>query len=571
MTRQPHRPAGQGLSVTRHAIDTLDRLAPRTEAAFLRAGEGLARGVDALGALRAVFARLQEALGPDRAADLMARIEATRAGIGVTADGLDAFLDASQRLRATIRRVEAEVAELDRVVRTIANVSVNARIQAGALVPPRPQVTAFILRLAEMADEAEAALAAVKSAMDGIGDDMQGMDSDIAGLRDEMLHDLLPALSRSAETGRALHARQGTMAEASARIADRMAEVRAAVGRLVTGLQVGDATRQRLDRVRDTLTRAEDRTATPVEAALLPLAAGLADALLSEATTEIATAMAETERLRDTSRLALEEAQKAYLAGAKPAAAAGGGDDALGQRLTRLAERMMLVTARIETILRQEARLRGIAHQVRLSGLNAVLICAKLGEDGRALRELAQWLRALTDESDRISLRLQGALDATRAELLSTGQDRIEEIRAALAERIAEGRDLAMAIGAIDAAQDGAGQECQSLGRVLAQSLGSALMELQQYRACLAEVAQAMALVRLRALLLAPPALPFAAGSEAQLLLDSLRASYTIQSERDLHDRLIPAAAQDGTPSPAPTVPDRPPAAEAQALDDIFF
>lgn len=551
------------LPVARLAIDTLDAIAPRTETAFLKAGEGLSRAVDALTAMRGVFQRLQDALGPERAADLMARVESTRAGVQVTAEELDAFLHASVRLRGTVRRVQSEAAELDRVVRTIANVSVNARIQAGALVPPRPQVTAFILRLAEMDDEAEAVLAEVKAAMDGIGDDMHGMDEDIAALRDEMMHDILPALSRSAETGRALHARQAAMADANATIAARMAEVREAVGRLVMGLQVGDSTRQRLDRVRETLLAAEMHCGRPVEAALLPLACGLTDALLAEAEGEITAALADTERLREATRVALDEARAAYLSRATATPDAADSEAPLRARLVRLAERTLLVTARIETILKQEARLRGIAHQVRLSGLNAVLICAKLGEDGRALRELAQWLRALTDESDQISLRLQEALDTTRTDLRTTGQDRLDRIGDGLSALISGGRTLASAISAIGAAQAGAGQDCVQLGRTLDGSLGHALVELQHYRACLGEAANATALVRLRAMILPAPDLPFAERSEEQALLDALRARYTIQSERDLHDRLVPSAAPAPVTAAATEAP--------QGLDDIFF
>lgn len=555
------------LPVIRLAAEMLDSVTPRTEKAFLRAGDGLSQAVDTLGAMRGTFGRLHETLGADRAAALLDGVATTRAGLSEIAVDLDGFLDASMRLRGTVRQVQAHVGALERVVRTIANVSVNARIQAGALSPPRPQVAAFILRLAEMADEAETVLATAKSAMDGIGDDMLAIDDDTKALREAMTRDILPSLSRCAETGHAVHARQAEIAAANAGIAARMAAIRDEVARVVMGLQVGDSTRQRLERVREILAHAQSHADTAVEPVLLPIAMRLTAALVAEADAEILRSVASTEALRDNARMALEQARSAYLGQATADPAIGDGDAAMHQRLGRLAERSLLVTSRIETILKQEKRLRGIAHQVRLSGLNAVLICAKLGEDGRALRELAQWLRALTDESDQISLRLQDALDATRDDLVATGRDRLDRIGLGLARLFDGGRQLRDRIAGLVAAETEAAQRCTEQGRVLGQSLGTALQELQNYRAILSDAGKAAGLVALRAAVLPPAGSAFAEGSPERRLLDAIRATYTMQTERDLHDALVPPP--DGA---APAAPQAPPApAAAQDMDDIFF
>lgn len=553
------------LPVIRLAADMLESVTPRTERAFLRAGDGLSQAVDTLGAMRGTFGQLHDTLGADRSKELLDGVARTRAGLSDMAQDLDGFLDASMRLRATVRQVQTHVAALERVVRTIANVSVNARIQAGALSPPRPQVTAFILRLAEMADEAETVLATAKSAMDGIGDDMLAIDENTKALREAMTRDILPTLTRCAETGHAVHARQSDIAAANTAITTRMATIRDEVARLVLGLQMGDSTRQRLERVRDILAHATDRADTGIEPVLLALAVRLTTALVADADAEIRQSVATTEALRDNARLALDQARNAYLGHPTSDLSIGDGDAAMHQRLLRLAERSLLVTSRIETILKQEKRLRGIAHQVRLSGLNAVLICAKLGEDGRALRELAQWLRALTDESDQISLRLQDALDATRDDLDATGRDRLDRIGLGLTQVCENGRQLRDLIAARITAEADAARHCGEQGQRLGLSLGSALQELQHYRAILSDAGKATALVALRAAVLPPATAAFADGSPEKTLLESIRADYTMQSERDLHDALVPASAE------APPQATPPAASAAQDLDDIFF
>jgi hypothetical protein len=91
------------------------------------------------------------------------------------------------------------------------------------------------------------------------------------------------------------------------------------------------------------------------------------------------------------------------------------------------------VRERLAAILQHESSLRRIAHEIRLSGVNAVIICAKLGEDGRALRELAHWLRELTDESDEIIPRLQTVLGECRDTLHTLTEEQVAGLETLLA------------------------------------------------------------------------------------------------------------------------------------------
>ncbi len=550
------------------AEEILTEVLHRTEQSFLAAGSDLAASVDVLRQLSGQFDRLRGTFGAENGGRLRALIGATRGHVAGIEGGFRSFLGASEAVRLAVRGVRVEVYDLDRVVRTIANVSINARIQGNGLIPPRPQVTAFIERLAAMAAEAEAILGEVREAMAGIGAEMAEMDAVTQDLRDELGQSILPALGRFDRMAQGVLDRQDAMAATNAGLADRMGAINAEVSRLVIGLQSGDATRQRLERVRALLAEA----GRGVDAAvILNLVAALAGDAVTTAGSEIAETIDAADAVRQSAETAVAQARACYVDRAALAGggAAGEGFDGSIASVRHKLEAMRLRAAglrgRLGTILRHETALRQIGHQVRLSGLNAVLICAKLGEEGRALRELAQWLRMLTDESDAIVLRLQAVLDrtATLADRLSG--ESIATFEAALSGFFDEALALGAVISGIGRDRAGAAQVFDQVGQELPLRLGHAAQALTRFQLLLREMAffETAIASRRAALGAAPP--PDAAGFAA---LAALRPRYTMQSERDIHDRIVGAIA--GAP-----VPDRAVAGQVAAggddLDDILF
>lgn len=537
-----------------------------TEDVFTAAGVNLTAALDRLGETGNSFARLRGLLDDAASARLLSGVAQAEAEVTAIAAEAEHQLAASTRQRLSVRAVRVEVEELDRVVRTISNVSVNARIQAGALSPPRPQVAAFIQRLAAMTVEAESVLAEVRLASAGIEADMAAIDTETNALREVLAVELLPALSRFALIGRALHDRQGAMAAANADMEVRMRLVQDGVARLVVGLQVGDSTRQRLERVVEALAAAQDSPPAS-EAALLVLARSLAQGAMVTAQGECDSALDATRSVKDSATEALKAAERAYLplGGGMISAGMDGPLAALNERLARLAEGSARVTGRLATILEQEGRLRQVAHQVRLSGLNAVLVCAKLGDDGRALRELAQWLRALTDESDAITARLQAALAAARTDLARTGGEPV----AAIGDRLSAFRRAVTGLNAqVDGIETGRAEtaaRCKQVSTELDRLLGDALMGLRRYAADLAALSDPMALMVLRQATLPPPD---PADPHTRAMLDGLRQHYTMQAERDLHDGLFPTP--QGRSAPALATSPAAPVAGGD-LDDVFF
>ena len=559
----------------------LERILSRTESTFVTAGTRLETAVEAIRGMQVLFDRLQGQLSPEQGDQLLSLVSTTKAELGQIEAEFDSFLQGSGGLRRVVRAVRLQVEDMDRVVRTIANVSINARIQASRLIPPRPQVTAFLERLSDMVDEAEGSLQDVKSAMAGILDRLTAMDEVTLALQAALKEEVLPALARFAAQGQAVHDGKDELLRTSDVVANRMRGIFAEVSRLVVGLQSGDATRQRLERVHEIVTASAGHAADdpPLQALLVQLAETLTEAALTEARREGADAVAGIGAVLDGAREALKTATDFYFgrAGERVVLLAGGPaaggtlDTRLDQVLANLGrvETMAAeVRHQVETILRQETRLRQISHQVRLSGLNAVLICAKLGEEGRSLRELAQWLRLLTDQSDAITAELQAALARTRDQLSLTGSDRIDQLRAGLAGFLDHAGQLQAQLSGIDSCLSEAVAICRRTDHDLGHALGAARDTMSGYDGALQDVAAAQMVLQLRRAALPAPDLPVTAGSPAEAALSDIRRRYTMQSERDLHDALIgPVAGAD------PHAASQSVAKEATGddLDDIFF
>ncbi|MCZ8152300.1 MAG: hypothetical protein O9292_07920 [Rhodobacteraceae bacterium] len=553
--------------------DPLEGVLRITEETFVQAGDALSGAVDILKGTETLFARLDVTLGDETSAQLASLIEETFANVEVIRADFDGFSRDAVALRAAVRSVRVEVNELDRVVRTISNVSINARIQGNGLVPPRPQVNSFIERLASMASEAESILTEVKDAMVGIGHDTGAMEASLQELRQELMLHVLPRLSRFAAIAQSVQDGRAEMTRMSSDLAARMRTVFSEVSRMIMALQTGDSTRQRLERVREVLAEASMAPGTGLESVLVDLARALSAAAREDADSEIGVSVAALAAVRSSADQAMAAARSFYFAKAGRGSGEGGtgGDaEALSASLSRVKRNLSVMRGRAEdlrgrldVILKHEGTIRQIAQQVRLSGLNAVLICAKLGEEGRSLRELAQWLRTLTDESDAIVQRLQGHLAETRNRTREAGQAGVDRLEGALSGFIGDAEALNEAMGQIDRVVSDTARGFDQAGKALPVKLGQAAERLQTFHRALEELARLEGGLMLRRMLLADPVLPMAEGTHEAEVLERQRKRYTMQAERAIHDGVIGAGL-------APVVAPQEAVAE-ETLDDILF
>ncbi|NEX46161.1 methyl-accepting chemotaxis protein [Pseudotabrizicola algicola] len=568
--------------------ETLTHALGLTETCFLEAGDSLAHAVNALHETQSLFARLEQTLGDETGAHLAQLIAKSFANVdGLRAD-FDRFLHQSLTLRLAVRNVRAEVNELDRVVRTISSVSVNARILGNALTPPSQQVNSFVERLAQMSSEAETILREVKGAMAGIGQDTDMMDETLQELSQHLRQQVLPAIARFATVAQKVQDGRTEMSEVSARLAAQMKTIFNEVSQLIIALQTGDSTRQRLERVKDVLgnvpASGPSGPGAGLAGVLIRLARALTHSARQDALAEVDLSITALDVVRRNADHAMQSARQFYFSragrrsdGAAAAESSDGLDDGLERvrrHLLAMHSRAEALGGRLDVIMKHEVRIRQIAQHIRLSGLNAVLVCAKLGEEGRSLRELAQWLRALTDESDAIVLRLQGHLAETRTRTDEAARGGVQRLEGALSGFVGDAEKLNTAMTLIKDTVTETAHGFDKVGKILPVYLGVAGERLTRFRASLDGLAEFTSRLDLLGAVTAGPSTPFAEGSEELATLSRLRSRYTAQQDRMTHDSVVAAFLSDDGSAQA----DRPVAAPApraaaaeEALDDILF
>lgn len=565
-----------------------------TERCFVGAGDNLAMAVETLNRTKLMFSRLDASLGEDAGRQLSQLISAVMENLALVRADIDGLVHIGEASRAAVRHVKAEVGELDRLVRSIASVSINARILGNVLMPPRPQVNAFIDRLSQMSQEGEAVLNEVKDAAKGIDQATEAMDLILQELRHNLLQDVLPALARIAGLAQTFQDNRSEMIEVSARLSDQMKDVFSEVSRLMIALQVGDSTRQRLQRVQTVLAAQPGMdhpcmgTGMGLDYVLSELARALVEAAKADAQKDVDLSIAALWQVHRQAESAMQAARQFYFARAGRGRKGNSSADLpetletsknrVQEHIIELRKHAQAQCQRLDVIIAHDVTIRRIAHEVRLSGLNAVIICAKLGEEGRSLRELALWLRALIDESDAIVLRLNDSLSETRNHTetgVRAGVDRLDD---KLSSFIAEVGGLNGIMQRIDAVITETADGFDVAGRRLPKQIGQATEQLQAFRMALGKLDGLSTLLGLQAALFARPESSDAVDTDEAAVLAKLRAGYTMQQERVIHDATVamalasmtgPAAVgNDATSYPVPASTDN---ADASDLDDIFF
>mgnify|MGYP000202132260 CR=1 FL=1 len=568
----------------------LDTVLQATEVTFLSAGRNLESAVDGLRALSEIFPRLEQHLGPERGAEFRDLTGEITQDVRRMAQELASFIEESAGLRLALVQIDLDVADLDRVVRTIANVSINARIQGNSLSPRRQQVTAFVEQLGQMAEDAEAILAEVKDTMAMVMSDSAKINVLVQDLQQVMTARVLPVLRRIASMGEAVGGDRAEMAQVSAQLQRSMAATFAEVSRLIMALQVGDSTRQRLERVR-AIAATADQACPEGDALVTELAIALAQDAVTVVRHEVQTGIAALQDVQVSSAGAIRTAREFYLDKATRAGVGGAGlgGGLAGEETLRLKDQLSLIDGclaglraeagavgdKLQIILGHERTLRNIANAVRLSGLNAVLICAKLGREGNALRELARWLRTLTDQSDDIVTTLQSNLDQARSLIARVGQERVDAIGNGAAGIVGKGEALTLLVADIRKDMADLTVGLARAGASLPQLLDGSAALLLQYLGATARVDEFVARLRLGAPGRAAVTPVLVEGSPLAQRLAGLRAAYTMQRERDIHDTVIGQGAHGqalGLPAPVASQPAEPAdEPEAVDLDDILF
>lgn len=411
-------------------------------------------------------------------------------------------------LGTRLRGVGARIAFLSRINEALGVLTLNSAIASSGLDTDSRDIATFQTELRRLTDLAAQTVrrfgqlhaAAVKDLAAVAGQQAAFTHQHGARLRDV-----------SARIRAGLNAITALRREASAtavQTQERGRAISAAIGTVVTALQVGDATRQRLEHVADALgqvlaglggeERPWCRDLDPaLRDGLAARAIALQAALLHDAGGTLASEMrsinASLARLGTEVRGMVDEGQALFGRGGRDGRSfLGALDGDLGEAATlvgsskasreALDAAMVAIDGHMRSLRAGLADIRGMEIDLRVAGLNAVFRCARLGKQGAALGavtiELRAYAKQMAEGVDGLAESLEAALQ-TGAALMTAGADgqgsALDEMMTAMRDGLSRlgdaGRAMDAAIGGLR--QDGGGVPEELAA--MAECLGAAL------------------------------------------------------------------------------------------------
>ncbi len=549
--------AADGLAAPRAAIDD----------AFVSIGDRLSSCAAILGRLTQTFEALPAELESAELSEATGRL----AIVGHRALAISAELGAGQEAITRMAQVVAAaghpIAELRRAVKMTGIVAINARVVAASVAGDNDDFSVFTTDITELSGSASATVADFASVYDTLCRAVS--EATTARSRFEATHrHTLTALAQDLERGLGLvKAQRVRSLEASAETSRKSRAIAEQVAAIVMALQVGDATRQRVEHVEAAL-----RSLDSGEVALIPPIAELQRQQLAAARETLvdemsAGAAALAQLCRDTDAM-FEHAHSVH--GTEE------GGTGLGSLHTTLREAVVLladceaerdklaqvagaVAGTVRVLLGHVDAVQEVEDKMRLLSLNAAVKCAQLGVRGRALDVISQQLRALTSET---VVSAHGAVEQlTRAaDIASLLTGSTVDVAAAGGVGALE-REATAALALFSAVSDRLGQALGELRRdtpIVARQLAEAMDDLRRH-ASLSEALSDAEIVVAELAAGAPSRAP--TGDAAGSLLADLRRRYTMDQERRIHDAFV-GIAQTG--------PD-PPLSSADSIEDLLF
>ncbi|QYO76163.1 hypothetical protein [Devosia salina] len=547
----------------RRLADDLARPRQEIETAFVTVGARLTEGAALLNTLSKLFEALPEALGGSEVEEATAHLTAVAARAEQLAATFAQEKADLARLVDVVAAANAPMSDLKRAVKMMGIVSVNARVTAAGIVGDSDDFDVFTTDIATLSDSANRTIQDFAQVYRQLTAEVDRAANQRA--RFETAHaDTLSHLGSSlATTLGALEQQRTTALDSSAQTGRVSRQIVGRIGSAVMALQVGDATRQRLEHVETGL------------ALLADLLSGQSAEGHEFGESERPSALAAFAALQQTqlARTAASFAQEVDQAEADLSALAAdagtimarsrdfGGDERgkssaiaslsaqLRTAVTILAdfetERAKLesvaaaVQETVRVLLEHVEAVQEIEANMRLVSLNAAVRCAQLGPRGASLTVIATQLRELTSETvvaaeaamARLgeSSSLAGSFGAAAS---SQGAGRVVELeeQANLALDILSQLDQRLAAALARLNSDGPKVINLLEGAAAGLSGQSAMAE------TLDDIAIAIAGLTTEPV----PAVLSPALSET---LAGLRKHYTMEAERQAHDALFPGAA----------------------------
>lgn len=588
---QPQAGGGGGLSIGHSDVDLLagrvlaiaaDLAGPRDaiDGAFVSVGSRLAECADILSRLTETFETLPVDLEGSDLTEATDRLAVVGRRAGEIAVSLGAEQADLNRLVEALRSAAHPISELRRTVKMMGIVAINARVVAASVVSETEDFGVFTTDIAQLSESAATTIQRFSRTYEALTvvvgeaataragfeaahrDTLSTLAVELASDLAEVTEQRLTSVRSSAVTG-----------QMSRAIADKVATT-------VMALQVGDATRQRVEHVEaalrdlaasilpDGAREAEHRGAasrslsSPITELQRQQLAGARESLALE----MASGAEALTRLADDVGAVLEHARQVY-GSAENRSALSELHGAVRRAVTVLrdceSEREKLdrvavaVSETVGVLLNHVEAVQEIEYKMRLVSLNAAVKCAQLGPRGRALDVIAQQLRTLTGETvvsaheavERLNQAAQFSAAFTNATGAGAGRvgDLEREAAASLTQLEAVGMRMKKAL-----------VELYDDGPRVAERLNQAVDNLANHGA----ISEAFSDIELSiaALDAGQPEGAETVHPELEAFLVMLRKRYTMDAERRVHDAFTGV---EVAPEPVPESSD--------ALDDLFF
>lgn len=393
--------------------------APREqiEATFVRVGARLTEGATMLNRITKVFEALPDQLQSPELEEASTRL----ADVGRQSRTISTLFATEQadltRLADVVAAAEHPIAELRRTVKMMGIVAINARVVAASIVGDSDDFDVFTTDIAKLSEGASTTIQQFTAAYRQLTEEVARATrqrNQFENTHADTLGDLAASMEQALAD---LASQRASSANGSAETGRVSRQIVGRIANAVMALQVGDATRQRIEHVEAGIAALADLLdALPTEqaAAAAAVAGTLQVAQLAAATDAFEGNVAEAgDALGD-----LAADARAIMAQSR--AIYGEGDEAGASSLAALStavrhaalvlsdcetERSKLelvanaVLGTVGTLLSHVEAVQEIEANMRLVSLNAAVKCAQLGPRGAALNVIARQLRELTGET----------------------------------------------------------------------------------------------------------------------------------------------------------------------------
>jgi hypothetical protein len=524
----------------------------RVEESFVAVGEALTQSAMSLTRISRAF----EALPQDLASPELTEATTRLAAVGRRAAEISAAFaieqTAIERLVAVVAAADHPISDLRRAVKMIGIVAINARVVAAGIIGDTDDFDVFTTDIAELSGSATKTIEQFSTVYQQLTIQVRRAAAQRAHF-DASHRDTLSRLAERLEQSLAsLVQRRQLSADGSAETGRVAREIAARVASAVMAMQVGDATRQRLEHVEAALTRLA-RLAGDAELGIDPndIPAALASGLhlqtlqLRGTAQAFASELGEAERavgaLAADARTVLHRSRTLYGDGDAGQSSLSGFNAEIREAITvlrdceaqrgKLEEVAIAVDRIVQVLLGHVEAVREIESSMRLVSLNAAIRCAQLGPRGRSLSVIATQLRELTGETVVAAEAAMTALGeaASLAQSVNAASSRDAAGQVAWLEQ--EAAQASELVGAVDRRLNDALGLLDQDGPTAIKALGDAADRLSGHEI----MSEAIEDAAMRATELAGTARPRPTAA-VKPLLAALRRSYTMDAERKVHD-----------------------------------